>query len=214
MSPKERLNPEKRWTLNRLEIYVTIVGTILGMLFTWSQLRIAQSEEERAQRTEPLTYTLQTVNTHYEYEIEQDGEKQTLPAPSLRLKVIHGSLHAVTAISYDGTTVYDMETPSIQDNWSGMMVDITLPPRVITQEKGILYDYFFLYLEPVEGAARLDLIYNAVSPETKETNGYVVHQIDMLRLKGGAQGAQREMLEVYAQLTEQLEELGCLPCRT
>ena len=50
-----------------LEIYVTILGTVLGTIFAWSQLQIAQSEEERSHRAEPLAYTLEAVNTHYQY---------------------------------------------------------------------------------------------------------------------------------------------------
>lgn len=49
--------------------YVTVLGTILGIMFTWSQLRIAHSAEDRARRAEPLSYTLEAVNTHYQYDI-------------------------------------------------------------------------------------------------------------------------------------------------
>ena len=120
--------------LSRVETYVTILGTVLGLLLTWSQLRIAQSEEERAQRTEPLGYTLQAVDTHYDYEIFRGGETQIISAPSLRLQVTHGSLHAITAISFDGTEFYQMERLPVQDSWGACRVDITMPPQAILTE--------------------------------------------------------------------------------
>lgn len=196
--------------LNRLELYVTILGTVLGLLFTWSQLRIAHSEEERARRTEPLSYTLQAVETHYEYEIFLGEKIQTITAPSLRLRVTHGSLYSVTAISYDGTEFHQLETLPIQDSWSGCTVDITLPPQSIQQEKGLIYDYFFLYLEPVEGERRLDLVYNVISLEEQEVTTSVMHRIELVKLDSVSQGAQREMLGVYARLSDKLEDLGLL----
>lgn len=70
-----------------LGTYVTVLGTILGIMFTWSQLRIANSAEDRAQRAEPLSYTLEAVNTHYQYDIQADDITASFPAPSFRLQV-------------------------------------------------------------------------------------------------------------------------------
>ena len=81
--------------------YVAILGTILGLVFTWSQLRISQNEEDRSRRAEPLSYTLEAVNTHYRYDIQQEGVTMSIPAPSLRLRVTHGSLSSITAISFE-----------------------------------------------------------------------------------------------------------------
>lgn len=207
---KEREQTDGFRALSRLELYVTIVGTILGLLFTWSQLRIARSEEARAQRAEPLSYMLQAVDTHYVYELAVDGSEQTIAAPSLRLQVTHGSLHAVTAISYDGEELYQMATLPIQDDWKGCGVDITLPAQAIEQEGDTIYDYFFLYLEPVEGEAQPDLICNAISVEKQAVTSHIMHRIDLVRLESQPQRAQREMLEVYAKLSDRLAELGLL----
>lgn len=207
---KEKSQSRGARVLSRLELYITIVGTILGLLFTWSQLRIAHSEEERARRMEPLSYILQAVDTHYVYELAMDGEQRSIAAPSLRLQVTHGSLHTVTAISCDGTRFYQMSTLPIQDSWKGCVVDITLPSQAIAREGDTIYDYFFLFLQPAEGEAQLDLIYNAISVEKQEVTSHILHRIDLVRLEAQPQGAEREMMEVYAKLSDQLAGLGLL----
>lgn len=75
--------------------YVTILGTVVGLVFMWCQIRIAREEAARARRAEPLAYTLEAVDTHYEYEIQRGGQIFSVPAPSMRLQVTHGSLHAI-----------------------------------------------------------------------------------------------------------------------
>lgn len=193
-----------------METYVTILGTVLGLLLTWSQLRIARSEEARAQRTEPLSYTLQAVKTHYEYQVSRDGENQTLSAPSLRLQVTHGSLHSVTAITFDGTAFHQLESLPIQDSWRTCFVDITMPPQAILIQNDQIYDYFFLYLEPAQGDGKLDLICNTISLTDGAVSSQVLHRIDLAALKWLPEGTRREMLEVYDRLSGELEELGLL----
>ena len=196
--------------LSRVEIYVTILGTVLGLLLTWSQLRIARSEEMRAQRTEPLSYTLQTEDTHYVYEITLEGRSRTVPAPSLRLQVTHGSLHSITAISFDGTIFHQMERLPIQDSWRSCLVDITMPPQAVLTEGELVCDYFFLYLEPTAGQGQLDLICNTISLSDGTVASQVLHRIDLAELEYLPQGAQREMLEVYSLLFDELKALGLL----
>ena len=54
MNGKQGVSASKRIKyITALEISVTILGTILGTIFAWSQLQIAQSEEERSHRAEP-----------------------------------------------------------------------------------------------------------------------------------------------------------------
>lgn len=85
--------------LTILGTYMTIFGTVLGLVLSWGQLRLAHIESERARRAEPLSYSLEAVDTHYQYEIQKDGASMSIPAPSTRLQVSHGSLHSITAIS-------------------------------------------------------------------------------------------------------------------
>lgn len=83
--------------LTILGTYMTIFGTVLGLVLSWGQLRLAHIESERARRAEPLSYSLEAVDTHYQYEIQKDGASMSIPAPSTRLQVSHGSLHSITA---------------------------------------------------------------------------------------------------------------------
>ena len=73
--------------LTILGTYMTIFGTVLGLVLSWGQLRLAHIESERARRAEPLSYSLEAVDTHYQYEIQKDGASMSIPAPSTRLQV-------------------------------------------------------------------------------------------------------------------------------
>ena len=161
--------------LTILGTYMTIFGTVLGLVLTvlglvlsWGQLRLAHIESERARRAEPLSYSLEAVDTHYQYEIQKDGAPMSIPAPSTRLQVSHGSLHSITAICFDGTTMHELAQLPIQDSWDGCVVDVTMPPKAVIPEEGLIHDYFFLFLEPTEGEGRLDLICNTISLETQD----------------------------------------------
>lgn len=68
--------------LTILGTYMTIFGTVLGLVLSWGQLRLAHIESERARRAEPLSYSLEAVDTHYQYEIQKDGASMSIPAPS------------------------------------------------------------------------------------------------------------------------------------
>ena len=67
--------------LTILGTYMTIFGTVLGLVLSWGQLRLAHIESERARRAEPLSYSLEAVDTHYQYEIQKDGASMSIPAP-------------------------------------------------------------------------------------------------------------------------------------
>lgn len=201
---------KKRSRVTAWNAYVTILGTILGLVFTFSQVCIAWEGEERARRVEPLAYTLDAVDTHYEYEIQRGEQTISVPAPSLRLQVTHGSLHAVTAISFDGTAFYEMSELPIQDGWEKCVVDITVPPHAVITEGDLVYDYFFLYLEPSEGRGRLDLICTTISLDTHEVKCGFSHPLALVQTDFLPEGPQREMLSVYSVLYEKLGELDLL----
>lgn len=206
------LRSQLRQTLSvhLFETYVTIFGTVLGLLFTWSQLCIAQSEEDRAQRAEPLSYTLTAVDTHYQYAIQAGDTSLSLPAPSLRLQVTHGSLHSITAISFDGTTFHELSSLPIREEWDGCLVDITMPSQSVISDGSVIYDYFFLYLEPTEGPGQLDLICNTISLSTQEVQSRVYHPISLAQLDYLSPGPLQEMLSVYDALYRELETLHLL----
>lgn len=81
ISSDSRAASKHRTYITILETYVAILGTILGLVFTWSQLRLSQNEDDRSRRAEPLSYTLEAVNTHYQYDIQQDGVAMSIPHP-------------------------------------------------------------------------------------------------------------------------------------
>ncbi len=193
-----------------LGTYVTILGTILGLLFTWTQLRIAHNQEDRARRSEPLSYSLASKNTHYQYDIQQDGTAVSLPAPSLQLQVSHGSLHSITAISFDGTGFYELSSLPMQDSWNGCTVDITMPAQSVVIDGNLIYDYFFLFLEPTEGPCQLDLICNIISLDTQTVESIIYHPISLVQLEYLSEGPQQKILSVYAALMERFKDLDLL----
>ena len=206
-------SPRSRHTtyITVLSTYITIVGTVVGLLFTWSQLRIAQNEEVRARRSEPLAYTLEAVDTHYQYSIQTGSTVAEISAPSLRLRLTHGSLHAITAICFDGTAFHQIAPLPFQDDWEDCTVDITMPPQAVIADAAFIYDYFFLFLEPVEGQNQLDLICNTICLDTQEVQSSVYHPVSLVQLDFLSDGPQREMLSVYATLYQKLSDLGMLP---
>lgn len=195
---------------NILGTYAALAGTLFGLFFTRSQLRIAESEEARARRAEPLAYTLEAVDTHYQYEIQWDGGAASIPAPAYRLRVSHGSLRSVTAISFDGREFHELRTLPMEDEWEGGPLDIAMPAQYVVED-GVAYDYFFLFLEPVEGPSQLDLVCTEISLDTWETGSSVQRCIDLARRDFLPPGAQRDMLETYSVLRDTLKSLELLP---
>lgn len=190
-----------------LGTYVTVLGTILGIMLTYSQLRIAHSAEDRARRTEPLSYTLEAVNTHYQYDIQSNNSTTSLPAPSFRLQVTHGSLHSITAISFDGNKFYQLSSLPIQDRWNHCTVDITMPAQAIIVDGNTVYDYFFLFLEPTEGQCRLDLVYTIIDLDTQQVQSSVLYPVSLVQLGFLDEGPKKEMLSVYDTLQKNLTQL-------
>ena len=201
---------EDRRPAAHLGTYVTVLGTVLGLLLTWSQLRIAENGEERARRAEPLAYTLETVDSKYLYEIRTEQEELSIPAPSLRLEVTHGSLHTLTAILFDGTEFQEIAVLPIQDSWTGAAVDITMPAGAAIRDGDLVYDYFFLFLEPAEGENRLDLVCSTISLDTCQVETSVYHPIALAQLDTLPEGPQWEMLSAYSALRAELAALGLL----
>ena len=201
---------EDRRPAAHLGTYVTVLGTVLGLLLTWSQLRIAENGEERARRAEPLAYTLETVDSKYLYEIRTEQEELSIPAPSLRLEVTHGSLHTLTAILFDGTEFQEIAVLPIQDSWTGAAVDITMPAGAAIRDGDLVYDYFFLFLEPTEGENRLDLVCSTISLDTCQVETSVYRPIALAQLDTLPEGPQREMLSAYSALRAELAALGLL----
>ena len=190
--------------------YVTVLGTILGIVFTWSQLRIAHSAEDRARRTEPLSYPLEAVNTHYQYDIQSNNISASLPAPSFRLQVTHGSLHSITAISFDGNEFHELSSLPMQDRWGHCTVDITMPAQSIIVDGNAVYDYFFLFLEPAEGQCRLDLIYTIIDLDTQQVQSSIQYPISLAQLDFLDEGPKKEMLSVYDTLQKNLTQLALI----
>lgn len=132
------------------------------------------------------------------------------PAPSLRLQVTHGCLQSITAISFDGTAFYELSELPVQEEWGNYTVDITVPPHAAIAEDGLVYDYFFLYLEPIEGQSQLDLICTTISLDTQEVRSSVFHPIALVQTGFLPDAPRREMLSAYYTLYEKLEELKLL----
>lgn len=134
----------------------------------------------------------------------------SIPAPAFRLQVSHGSLHRVTAISFDGSKFHELSTLPMKDGWDGCALDIAMPAQSVIVEGKRVYDYFFLFLEPAQGPCQLDLVCTEISLDTRETRSRVLGCIDLAQLEYLPAGAQREMLGVYSTLRDTLKSLELL----
>ena len=85
-----------------------------------------------------------------------------------------------------------------------------MPSQSVISDGGVIYDYFFLYLEPTEGPGQLDLICNTISLSTREVQSRVYHPISLAQLDYLSPGPLQEMLSVYDALYRELETLHLL----
>lgn len=113
-------------------------------------------------------------------------------------------------ISFDGTAFYELSELPVQDGWEDCLVDITAPAYTAAAEGDLVYDYFFLYLEPSEGPCELDLICTTVSLGTRKVESVVFRPVALAQTDFLPDGLRREMFSAYSVLYEKLEELNLL----
>ena len=196
--------------LSPFHTYLTILFTVIGLLFSWSQLRLAQTQTELALRGEPLGYELSFTPSGYNYAISREGETLSVPAASLRLQVTHGNLHAATVISCDGSSFCELYRLQNPVEWRSSLVEIDLEPKAVLADTEEIYDYFFLYLEPVSGAPRLDLVYTVIGLDEAQSQPTILYPVSLLQLDYLPEGPRREMLSTYQALWSRMQELGLL----
>ena len=196
--------------LNHSSLIIGMICAVCGVFLTMSQISIARTTAKQAARAEALSFQLQAVEGHYQYEIIEDGNTCTIPAPSLRLSVEHGALRAVTVIQTDGVMCPSVSTLPMQSRWDGCIVDITFPPDTVIVEGDLIYDYAFLFLEPAEGDSELLLVYCIVSRSTQEVQTCFQRPVSLLRMNSQTDDAMRQMLSVYRSLLTQMADLDLL----
>lgn len=206
----EKSSNQCEHSLERSKSIVDIFCAVFGILLTLSQISIAMTSYQLAARAEALSFQLQAVEGHYQYEIIEDGNISSIPAPSLRLSVEHGALRAVTLIQTDGVMCPSVSTLPMQSRWDGCSVDIAFPPDTVLVEGDLIYDYAFLFLEPAEGDSELLLVYCIVSRSTQAVQTCFQRPVSLLRLDAQPNGAMKQMLSVYRSLLSQLSSLQLL----
>ena len=206
----EKSSNQCEHSLERSKSIVDIFCAVFGILLTLSQISIAMTSYKLSARAEALSFQLQAVEGNYQYEIIEDGNSSTIPAPSLRLSVEHGALRAITVIQTDGVMCPSVSTLPMQSRWDGCIVDTTFPPDTVIVEGDLIYDYAFLFLEPAEGDSELLLVYCIVSRSTQEVQTCFQRPVSLLRMNSQTDDAMRQMLSVYRSLLAQMADLDLL----
>lgn len=131
-----------------------------------------------------MTYVLEQVDSEYAYQITYGGKQFECPAPSSRLSVQSGALRAITALSYDGSNYEEISILLVRRDWDKCEYEIDVPPPAAPLvAEGLVYNYYFLYIEPVSGAPTLDLVCNEINLESGGVTAKIYKQIHLLKLK-------------------------------
>ena len=77
----EKSSNQCEHSLERSKSIVDIFCAVFGILLTLSQISIAMTSYQLAARAEALSFQLQAVEGHYQYEIIEDGNISSIPAP-------------------------------------------------------------------------------------------------------------------------------------
>lgn len=206
------------FVLKILKGVVSVVVSIVSIFLTCAQYRISKTAEQREQRERGFSYSMDVIyekidngQSRYNYHL-QDGRE--IPAPLMQITVLTGDYKTMTGILYDGTTYQDISSFSsdpekrkdLDSHMSVSVIDKILETPLVQDD--ILYDYFFLYVEPVTGEPFLDLICNEVNLITEELERQVYyHRTDLLELDTLEDSPKKTMLSVYAKLYENIQNL-------
>ena len=206
-----RLRPK----FKMITLTVSIVALISSAAFAMIGISISRSQEmlsresaERARIMEPIDYEIAFIDANTLYQIEQNGSTFTIPAKELQLRITRGAVRTISVLRHNGERLYYMytlNTGTILDATnSGEWLVITtgLDSQPLVQD-GIFYDYFFLYMAPVQGAPILEMIV----VEVDINNGAILrnvryqgHEARRLILSEQFDGPTRHMFEVFQEV--------------
>jgi len=213
MKTKNTANSTTRFNLNaqKVAILVSIIAVIVSASAAMVNISIARSHQalsyesaQRARIMEPIDYETDFVYDGTFYQIEEYGATFTIPAEELQLRITRGTVRTISALRHNGERLhfmYNADSDMIEAaNRGEYIVIITeLDPDPLV-ENGIFYDYFFLYMEPVQGAPIMDMIVIEVdirSGEIIRRARYQGHDARRLDLNEPLEGPTRDMLEVF-----------------
>lgn len=192
-------------------VLVSIAALLISSIFSIAQLKQAVIAEQRESREQPLTYTLEQISTHYTYQIQYEGTAFACPAPSLRLKVETGALRSITVILFDGTHYQEIAELPAKRDWDGCYVELTTPaPQKPLVENNSLYEYFFLYLEPMSGRPVIDMVCNSINMDSQDVASKIFHRTSLLKADTLEASAERTMLLAYRALYAAIDDLPLL----
>lgn len=201
---------KRHFTPPRLQaaVVVSILALVVSSAFSWAQLRQAATAELREAREQSLSYKLEQVQSHYTYQISYQGSVMECPAPSSRIKVQTGALRCVTVITFDGVRYGEIAALPIERDWDGYSVEVAVPPLENPPvEHDQVYDYYFLYLEPMSGEPILDLVFHKIDLALGQVTSGVAHRTALLELDTLEESPRKAMLSAYAALYEALDGL-------
>jgi len=199
-------------------ILIPVCGLILTCLIAWS----AYSESITANQTlkmselaQPIAYTVtfQDIGTKYHIQ-EEDGRETTVPAWDPVVAITNGALKTLTAMSYDGENLYfitTFENTPIQKDYT-ITIKALFSGELLVANR-TLYDYLFLYIEPVEGAPTLDLVCTEIDLDNGAIlRTYKLQKFNLLELESNPNldTARRQMLEAYQKLFSMMADIQAL----
>lgn len=188
----------------------TVVTSIAVVFISVIGNQIAQTELERAEFARPIMYELAFVDAGTAYEVHYAGMSRRIPAKEPVINVTMGALKSVTVFHYDGHTLHykgDLHLPHIVRP----TIEAHMPPNPgYLIDDGVIYDYMFLLLVPVEGTPILHMLCVEVdiySGTLLGTERFDKYHLTELRLNMPMGEKRREMLEIYEKFMDQLVAL-------
>ena len=147
-----------------------------------------------------------------------DKHEKPVKAVITNVTTESGVLKDLTAIKYDENGFRVLKNGKVYSP-NGSVVLVSVEAEACGEElrAGIIYDYFFLYMEPLVGKCELVLICTELDIKSGERKTYTYKKIELLELKsnpaiksaeeGTHEYAKKRMLEVYKELMTNLEDI-------
>ena len=220
-----------------IEIVLVTVGIAVSIWVGYSANQIAESANKTAEETlqmseltQPIVYTIAHSEDDTEYGISSEGvEIMTMTAKEPNIIIQNGALKAAAVIGFDGENLSFIETfdEELAEKDDTLKIRRQVAAVRISEDGKVAYDYWFLYLEPVDGAPTLDLVcteLDLVNQVAREP--YVLQKLNLLELtfpislgldeewasdSPQTLGSDRQhMLETYQKLLASLAEIPSL----
>jgi len=194
---------------------LSVALTAFNMLHTE---RVRREQERLSALLQPIVYTVGWEDSpRFRYSIVENGKCREFPAKVTRVDVTRGAIRSMTAVTFDGETAkvlgsFEVQAEKEQRDMAAVPTGVTVetePQNVPLTEGALLYDYFFLWIEALDGERRLDMICHVIdldSGAVSETLRWSRPEL-LRRSQSAPQNAREKMLADYWELAVRMEEL-------